>query len=130
MLTEAGNPKSKLPLAPLSKIREVLRQIALQKQHYKPPESATKTPLDCLRELVVQRDLPLNRVQYRQIMFMAIKDVQHRISPESPVDYCSVSKLTFLTGCMTLSAGGGSLGSTAKALGYVLDWLAPYRLFR
>ena len=51
MLTEAGNPKSKLPLAPLSKIREVLRQIALQKQHYKPPESATKTPLDCLREL-------------------------------------------------------------------------------
>jgi hypothetical protein len=52
MLTEAGNPKSKLPLAPLSKIREVLWQIALRKQHYKPPESATKTPLDCLREKI------------------------------------------------------------------------------
>lgn len=63
-------------------------------------------------------------------MLTANESVQHRISPKPPVDYPSVSKLTFLTGYMTLSAGGGSLGSTAKALEYMLGWLAPYQLFR
>jgi hypothetical protein len=47
-LASIGNPNGSCAQIPVRRISEVLRQVSLQKQRREPPDSAAKSPSDCL----------------------------------------------------------------------------------